>query len=68
MAQTIKIKRGGISGLSGLSTSQGELVIVTGSLGNNANGPFLLAHGDSLGLVAGAIFTGSSVPTIQIVN
>ena len=65
MAQTIKIKRGGISGLSGLSTSQGELVIVTGSLGNNANGPFLLAHGDSLGLVAGAIFTGSSVPTIS---
>lgn len=65
MAQTIKIKRGGISGLSGLSTTQGELILATGSLGNNVDGQFLLAHGDSLGLVAGAIFTGSSVPTIS---
>ena len=64
MSQVIKIKRGGISGLSGASTVQGELIIATGSLGNNVDGPFLLAHGDSLGLVAGAIFTGSSVPTI----
>tara|TARA_R110000782_G_scaffold55569_4_gene116977 strand:+ start:3222 stop:4814 length:1593 start_codon:yes stop_codon:yes gene_type:complete len=64
MSQVIKIKRGGISGISGASTVKGELIIATGSLGNNASGPFLLAHGDSLGLVAGAIFTGSSVPTI----
>jgi len=65
MSQVIKIKRGGISGISGASTVKGELIIATGSLGNNASGPFLLAHGDSLGLVAGAIFTGSSVPTIS---
>jgi len=64
MSQVIKIKRGGISGISGVSTVKGELIIATGSLGNNASGPFLLAHGDSLGLVAGAVFTGSSVPTI----
>ena len=64
MSQVIKIKRGGISGISGASTVKGELIIATGSLGNNASGPFLLAHGDSLGLVAGAVFTGSSVPTI----
>ena len=64
MSQVIKIKRGGISGISGASTVKGELIIATGSLGNNVSGPFLLAHGDSLGLVAGAIFTGSSVPTI----
>jgi len=64
MSQVIKIKRGGISGISGASTVKGELIIATGSLGNNADGPFLLAHGDSLGLVAGAVFTGSSVPTI----
>ena len=64
MSQVIKIKRGGISGLSGASTVQGELIIATGSLGNNVDGPFLLAHGDSLGLVAGAVFTGSTVPTI----
>ena len=64
MSQVIKIKRGGISGISGASTVKGELIIATGSLGNNASGPFLLAHGDNLGLVAGAVFTGSSVPTI----
>lgn len=64
MSQVIKIKRGGISGLSGLSSVQGELIIATGSLGNNVDGQFLLAHGDSLGLTAGAVFTGSSVPTI----
>ena len=64
MSQVIKIKRGGISGISGASTVKGELIIATGSLGNNVSGPFLLAHGDNLGLVAGAVFTGSSVPTI----
>lgn len=64
MSQIIKIKRGGISGISGASTVKGELIIATGSLGNNVSGPFLLAHGDNLGLVAGAVFTGSSVPTI----
>jgi len=64
MAQVIKIKRGGISGLSGASTVQGELIIATGSIGS-IDGPLLLAHGDSLGLVAGRIYAGSSVPTIS---
>ena len=64
MAQVIKIKRGGISGLSGASTTQGELIIATGSIGS-IDGPLLLAHGDSLGLVAGRVYAGSSVPTIS---
>ena len=64
MAQVIKIKRGGISGLSGASTVQGELIIATGSIGS-IDGPLLLAHGDSLGLVAGRVYAGSSVPTIS---
>lgn len=64
MSQVIKIKRGGISGLSGASTVQGELIIATGSIGS-VDGPLLLAHGDSLGLVAGRVYAGSSVPTIS---
>ena len=64
MSQVIKIKRGGISGLSGASTTQGELIIATGSIGS-IDGPLLLAHGDSLGLVAGRVYAGSSVPTIS---
>jgi hypothetical protein len=67
MAQTIKLKRGSFTGLSSLSTTYGELILATGSLGSGLSVSPILVANDSIALrpVAGAIITGSTPPDIS---
>jgi len=67
MAQTIKLKRGGFAGLPSVSTTYGELILATGSLGSGLSVSPILVANDSIALrpVAGAVITGSTPPNIS---
>lgn len=66
MAQKILLRRGPIANLSGAATQQGELLLVTGSLGN-LNGPFITMTGTSgtnTSTLVGKIYSGATAPTL----
>lgn len=68
MAQKILLRRGPIGNLSGASTQKGELLLVTGSLGN-LTGPFITMTGTSgtnASTVVGKIYTGAAAPTLTV--
>jgi len=70
MAQTIKIKRGGIGALASLTgTNAGEIALVTGSAASVGITNFSIAprvllanNGTNWAPVGGAVYTGSGVP------
>jgi len=67
MAQTIKIKRGGFSGLGSLSLTAGEMALVTGSIPNidSLNRFITINDGTNTLLPVGAVLTGSTDPNIN---
>ena len=44
MAQIIKHRRGQLSGIKGLAANNAELVVASGSIGNDLQGPLALAQ------------------------
>jgi len=66
MAQTIKIKRGGVGNIASLTLSTGEIALATGSLAAGiAANPFIVAGNSGNTLPVGAILTGSSTPSVN---
>ena len=66
MAQTIKIKRGGVGNIASLTLSTGEIALATGSLAAGiASNPFIIAGNSGNTLPVGAILTGSSTPSVN---
>jgi len=66
MAQTIKIKRGGVDNIASLTLSTGEIALATGSLAAGiAANPFIIAGNSGNTLPVGAILTGSSTPLVN---
>lgn len=66
MAQKILLRRGPVGNLASVSTSQGELLLVTGSV-NDLAGPFITMTGTAgtgTSTIVGKIYEGSTAPSI----
>ena len=66
MAQKILLRRGPIGNLQGASTQKGELLLVTGSIGD-LTGPFITMTGTSgtnSSTLVGKIYSGGSAPSL----
>lgn len=66
MAQKILLRRGPVGNLASVSTSQGELLLVTGSV-NDLAGPFITMTGTAgtgTSTIVGKIYEGASAPSI----
>ena len=67
MAQKILLRRGPIGNLASAATSQGELLLATGSIGN-LSGPFVTMTGTAgtgTSTVLGKIYEGAAAPTVN---
>jgi len=66
MAQKILLRRGPVGNLASAATSQGELLLATGSIGN-LSGPFVTMTGTAgtgTSTVLGKIYEGAAAPTV----
>ena len=66
MAQKILLRRGPVDNIASAASSQGELLLVTGSVGN-LSGPFITMTGTAgtgTSTIVGKIYEGTSAPTI----
>jgi len=67
MAQKILLRRGPVGNIPSVATSQGELLLVTGSISALA-GPFITMTGTSgigTSTIVGKIYEGASAPNIS---
>lgn len=66
MAQKILLRRGPVSNIASVASSQGELLLVTGSI-SDLSGPFITMTGTAgtgTSTIVGKIYEGTTAPTI----